>query len=79
LGTLAPANAVAPAIDPSPGFLAVDMARHQYDVVAKIAAIPIFGIAVAISAWLAGTLSARLPSVRSLGDWCRRRSVMPDC
>ncbi len=27
-------------------FLAVDIARHQYDVVMKIAAIPIFGISV---------------------------------
>ena len=40
-------------------FIAVDLARHQYNVIMKIAALPIFAISVAISAWLIGTLSAR--------------------
>jgi uncharacterized membrane protein YoaK (UPF0700 family) len=40
-------------------FLAVDLARHQYNVVMKIAALPIFAASVAISAWLIGTLSER--------------------
>ena len=37
----------------------MDLARHQYNVIMKIAALPIFAISVAISAWLIGTLSAR--------------------
>ena len=40
-------------------FLAVDIARHQYNLIMKTAALPIFAVAVAISAWLIGTLSAR--------------------
>lgn len=40
-------------------FLAYDIARHQYNLLMKIAALPIFAVAVAISAWLIGTLSAR--------------------
>jgi hypothetical protein len=38
-------------------FLAVDLARHEYNVVMKVAALPIFAASVAISAWLIGTLS----------------------
>ena len=37
--------------------LAVDLARHEYNVVMKVAALPIFAVSVAISAWLIGTLS----------------------
>jgi uncharacterized membrane protein YoaK (UPF0700 family) len=40
-------------------FLAVDIARHQYDLIMKIAALPIFAASVAIATWLIGTLSAR--------------------
>ena len=40
-------------------FLAYDIARHQYNLFLKIAALPIFAVAVAISAWLIGTLSRR--------------------
>jgi uncharacterized membrane protein YoaK (UPF0700 family) len=40
-------------------FLAYDIARHQYNLLMKIAALPIFAVAVAMSAWLIGTLSAR--------------------
>jgi len=40
-------------------FLAVDIARHQYNLIMKIAALPIFAASVAISAWLIGTLSTR--------------------
>ncbi len=40
-------------------FLAVDIARRHYDVAMKIAALPIFAVAVAFSAWLIGSLSSR--------------------
>jgi uncharacterized membrane protein YoaK (UPF0700 family) len=40
-------------------FLAVDIAQHQYNLIMKIAALPIFAVSVAISAWLIGSLSAR--------------------
>jgi Protein of unknown function (DUF1275) len=40
-------------------FIAVDIARHQYNLIMKIAALPIFAASVAISAWLIGTLNAR--------------------
>jgi uncharacterized membrane protein YoaK (UPF0700 family) len=40
-------------------FIAVDIARHQYNLIMKIAALPIFATSVAISAWLIGALSAR--------------------
>ena len=36
-------------------FLAVDLARHEYNVVMKVAALPIFAVSVAISAWLIGS------------------------
>jgi uncharacterized membrane protein YoaK (UPF0700 family) len=39
-------------------FLAFDLARHQYNVAMKIAALPIFAASVAVAAWLIGTLSA---------------------
>ena len=39
-------------------FLAIDIARHQPNLIMKIAAIPIFAVSVAISAWLIGTLRA---------------------
>ena len=39
-------------------FLAIDIARHQSNLIMKIAAIPIFAVSVAISAWLIGTLRA---------------------
>ena len=38
-------------------FIAVDIARQQYNLIMKIAALPIFAASVAISAWLIGTLS----------------------
>jgi uncharacterized membrane protein YoaK (UPF0700 family) len=40
-------------------FIAVDIARHQYNLIMKIAALPIFAASVAISAWLIGTVNAR--------------------
>jgi len=40
-------------------FLAVDIARHNYDLIMKIAALPIFAASVAVTTWLIGTLSAR--------------------
>jgi uncharacterized membrane protein YoaK (UPF0700 family) len=40
-------------------FLAVDIARHNYDLIMKIAALPIFATSVAVAAWLIGTLGAR--------------------
>ena len=40
-------------------FIAVDIARQQYNLIMKIAALPIFAASVAISAWLIGTLNAR--------------------
>jgi uncharacterized membrane protein YoaK (UPF0700 family) len=40
-------------------FIAVDIARQQYNLIMKIAALPIFAVSVAISAWLIGTLNAR--------------------
>jgi uncharacterized membrane protein YoaK (UPF0700 family) len=40
-------------------FIAVDIARQQYNLIMKIAALPIFAASVAISAWLIGRLSAR--------------------
>jgi len=40
-------------------FLAYDITRGQYDLVMKLAALPIFAISVAISAWFIGTVSAR--------------------
>ena len=40
-------------------FLAYDITRGQYDLVMKLAALPIFAASVAISAWFIGTVSAR--------------------
>jgi hypothetical protein len=40
-------------------FIAVDIARHQYNLIMRIAALPIFAASVAISAWLIETLNAR--------------------
>jgi uncharacterized membrane protein YoaK (UPF0700 family) len=40
-------------------FLAVDIAQGHYDVIMKIAALPIFALSVGVSAWLIGTLGAR--------------------
>jgi uncharacterized membrane protein YoaK (UPF0700 family) len=40
-------------------FIAVDIARQQYNLIMKIAALPIFAASVAISAWLIAALSAR--------------------
>jgi uncharacterized membrane protein YoaK (UPF0700 family) len=40
-------------------FLAYDITRGQYDLVMKLAALPIFAVSVAISAWFIGTVSAR--------------------
>ena len=40
-------------------FLAYDITRGQYNLVMKLAALPIFAISVAISAWFIGTVSAR--------------------
>jgi uncharacterized membrane protein YoaK (UPF0700 family) len=40
-------------------FLAVDIARGQYDVAMKLASLPIFAASVAASAWLIGAITAR--------------------
>ena len=39
-------------------FLAYDITRGQYDLVMKLAALPIFAASVAVSAWFIGTVSA---------------------
>jgi len=40
-------------------FIAVDIARHQYNLIMMVAALPIFAASVAVSAWLIGRLTTR--------------------